>query len=174
MSFLSQRSRGNKWMLLAAGIAALVVVVATLLLFFHKHTVMKTAAHTAAMGKYCVGQNLSIGSSGHCVSDIQTLVNFMERGGLTECKFDGSATLAVNGTFDEATKTQIMSIQNWADCYATQEGFKSNVKQTGSVDQSTWGELCTFGYSDPMQSDTANAAASIAAGTDAACPRLHK
>lgn len=152
----------------------MLVAVACVGLFYHKHTTAKTATHNAEMSKYCIGQNFSTGSSGNCVSDIQTLTNYMEHSGLTECTFDGGATLTVSGNYDQTTADQVKTVQKWSQCYATQEGFKSNVNQTGSVDRPTWGELCTFGYTDPSQSKAADAAASIAAGNDAGCAQLHK
>jgi hypothetical protein len=151
----------------------LVMVVALVALFFmYHHTKAKTAARNANLATYCVGQSFASGSSGHCVSDIQTLVNYMEHSGLTECKFSDGTLLGVNGTFDSTTATQVKSVQAWADCYADQEGFRSNVKQTSSVNRVTWSELCTYGYSDPKQSSATGATNAIAAGQDAGCAQL--
>lgn len=170
--FLSQNSSSKKVAL--GAVIAVVLVVGIGALFFHKHTVKKAAAHTAEMSHYCIGQQFAAGASGPCVSDVQMLVNYMEHSGLTECPFEGSATLTVSGVYDQATAAQVTSIQKWSDCYAQQEGFKSNVKQTGDIDQATWGELCTFGYTDPKQRADTNATASIAAGNNAGCAQLHK
>ena len=96
----------------------------------------------------------------------------MEHSGLTECPFPGGATLPVNGVYDTATARQVLAVQHWASCYAIQEGFTSNIKQTGNVDKTTWSELCTYGYTDPQHSHASGAAATIAAGTDAGCAQL--
>jgi len=154
-------------------VAALVIVgVGAFLLLDHKHT-EKVKANNTILSNYCVGQTLSVGSSGHCVDDVQTLVNYMEHSGLTECTFDNGATIAVDGTFASSTATQVKSAQEWSECYAKQEGFTSNVKTTDNVDKSTWGLLCTYGYSDPLHTTAAGAATAIAAGKDAGCGELH-
>ena len=96
----------------------------------------------------------------------------MEHSGLTQCPFTGGAELTVNATYDADTAAQVKSVQQWASCYAKQEGFTSNVGQTGTVDRNTWGELCTYGYTDPLHSSATGASATIAAGKDAGCAEL--
>jgi hypothetical protein len=153
-----------------AGIAVLLIAAAISFFFLHRtHKVQKSIAK---LNGYCVGTTLNSSSSGHCVSDAQTIINYMENSGLTQCEFVNSAKLTVDGTYDTATATQVKSIQTWANCYAAQEGFTSNVKETGSVDRPTWGELCTYGYTDPMHSAASGAGDAIAAGKDAGCTQL--
>lgn len=157
--------------LIIAGIIVIIGVGAFLLLD-HKHT-DKVRAQNTLLSNYCVGQTYTAGGSGHCVDDVQTLVNYMEHSGLTECPFTDGATIAVSGSYDTGTETQVKSIQGWSECYAKQEGFTSNVKQTGTVGKATWGLLCTYGYTDPLRTTAAGASGAIAAGKDAGCDELH-
>jgi hypothetical protein len=172
MPISTRLTRNKKWMSIAT--IAVVVLLTGAVLFFHKHTAAKAAANTNEISKYCVGQNFTAGSSGFCVTDIQILANYMEHSGLSECPFNDSSVMTVTGTYDQTTADHIKSIQKWSECYAAQEGFKSNVQQTGSVDQPTWGELCTFGYTDPKQRSASDATTAIAAGNNAGCAVLHK
>jgi hypothetical protein len=157
---------------LIIAIVFIVVGASAFMLLDHKHTDTVKAQNTL-LSSYCVGQSYTTGSSGHCVDDIQTLVNYMEHSGLTECPFDGGATLTVNSSYDGDTTTQVKSVQGWSECYAKQEGFTSNVKQTGTVDKVTWGLLCTYGYTDPLHTTASGASEAIAAGKDAGCGELH-
>jgi hypothetical protein len=162
-----QRSYRN-W--IYVGVAVFLIAVAISFFFFHRtHKVEKSIAKLTG---YCVGADLTSGSSGHCVSDVQTIINYMEHSGLTQCEFVGGANLTINGNYDTTTSAQVKSVQDWADCYATQEGFTSNVKDTGVVDRPTWGELCTYGYTDPIHSSASGAGGTIAAGKDAGCAQL--
>jgi hypothetical protein len=159
------------------GIILLLVVVVVLTggiyLALARHKSAKPAvAQSANLHSYCVGQPLTTSASGHCVSDVQTMVNYMEHSGLTECPFMGGATLVVSGTYDATTSAQVQSVQAWSQCYAKQEGFSSNVKQTGNVDKSTWGELCTYSYTDPLHTSATDANTAISAGKDAGCAQL--
>jgi hypothetical protein len=138
----------------------------------YTHHAAKSAKIRADLSGQCAGQSFASGSTGTCVTDIQTLVNYMEHSGLTECPFTGGALLDVNGTYDTATTTQIRSVQEWSNCYAKQEGFTSNVKITGTVDKATWGELCTYGYTDPLHTSATSATNTIATGKDAGCAEL--
>jgi hypothetical protein len=151
-----------------------VVVVGVIILVFlsRNHGTAKPSSSVAALNGKCVGQTFTIGSNGHCVSDIQTLTNYMEHSGLTECPFTGGALLTVSGAYDTATSSQVRSVQTWSSCYAKQEGFTSNVVATGSVDKATWGELCAYGYTDPLHTSASGASAAIAAGKDAGCAAL--
>lgn len=155
-------------------VIAAFIVLGLGLIYLDRHYYSKTGAPSGAkdLSSYCVGKTFAAGSSGHCVSDIQTLINYMENSGLTQCPFQGSAPLTVSGTFDSATATQVKSVQGWAICYATQEGFMTNVIQNSTVDKITWGELCTYGYTNPSRSGATGAATSIAAGKDAGCAQL--
>jgi hypothetical protein len=166
-----QRSGGYIQIVLI--VLAVIVIGAVILVFLnHNHSAAKPSSSASTLSSHCVGQTFTPGSSGHCVSDIQTLVNYMEHSGLTECPFTGSATLAVSGSYDAATASQIRSVQGWSDCYAKQEGFTSNVKVTGNVDTVTWGELCAYGYTDPLHTSASGASATITAGKDADCAAL--
>jgi hypothetical protein len=138
----------------------------------HYYSKTNTPSGTKDLSSYCVGKTFASGASGNCVSDIQTLINYMENSGLTQCPFDGGAPLTVNGTFDSITTAQVKSVQGWASCYATQEGFTTNVIQNGTVDKTTWGELCTYGYTNPSHSGASGATSAIAAGKDAGCAQL--
>ena len=149
-----------------------VVIVAAASSFFYLNRNHKVAKSVAKLNGYCVGESLNSTSSGHCVSDAQTIINYMEHSGLTQCEFVGGAELTVSGTYDSATSTQVKSVQDWANCYARQEGFTSIVKETGDVDRPTWGELCTYGYTDPLHSSASGATGTIAAGKDAGCAQL--
>ena len=166
-----QRSGGYIQIVLIA--LAVIVIGAVLLVFLSRnHSAAKPSSSASTLSGQCVGQTFTSGSGGHCVSDIQTLVNYMEHSGLTECPFTGGATLVVSGSYDTATASQIRSVQGWSDCYAKQEGFTSNVIVTGNVDKATWGELCAYSYADPLHTSASGASAAIAAGKDADCAAL--
>jgi hypothetical protein len=164
-------SRGYTQVLIVV-VAAIVIVVGAFILFSHHRNTGNTGGRTGDLSSYCVGQTFNLGSSGRCVSDIQTLVNYMEHSGLTECQFAGGATLTVDGVYDGTTATQVRAVQGWANCYAKQEGFTSNVQLTSNVDKATWGELCTYGYTNPSRNGAKNASSAISAGKDAGCAQL--
>jgi hypothetical protein len=167
------RSRGSAYIpIIIAAVLVVVIVIGVFLFLNRNHSATKSSSQSAVTRNACVGQDFADGSSGHCVRDVQTLVNYMEHSGLTECPFSGGATLTVSGTYDSATATQVKSVQQWSSCYAKQEGFNSNVQQTGEVDKTTWGELCTYAYTDPLHTSANGAASSIAAGKDAGCAQL--
>ncbi len=155
-------------------IVAIAIMVIAFALFNIHRTAAKPTPQAADLSSNCVGRTFTTGSSGHCVGDIQTLVNYMEHSGLTECQFTGSAQLDISSTYDNATVQQVKSVQDWARCYARQEGFTSNVQQTGTVDKATWGELCTYGYTNPSRNGATGAAGSITAGKDAGCAQLQQ
>ena len=157
---------------LIAGTTAIVIVGLIVLLVSHGRSLMNMTqqpAGSASKSVGCVTEQFSAGKTGHCVSDIQTLVNYMEHSGLTECPFTNGSSHVVNGSYDSSTSRQVRSVQQWSDCYAKQEGFTSDVSQTGTVDKATWGELCTYGYTDPMHTSTKGASTVEAAGKDAGC-----
>lgn len=166
-----KRSSGGYVHLIALAVAAIVIVIiALVMLNIHRHAAAPGKQSSNLTG--CVSQTFGSGSSGHCVGDIQTLVNYMEHSGLTECQFDGGAQLVLSSVYDNATVVQVKSVQGWSDCYAKQEGFTSNVQQTGTVDRVTWGELCTYGYTNPSRTGAAGSASSVAAGKDAGCAQM--
>lgn len=154
-------------------VAAAIIIVTFVLLNVH-HRVAAPAKQTVSLSSYCVGQTVKTGDSGHCAADIQTMINYMEHSGLTQCPFEGGKQLPVTNEYDTATAAQVQSIQGWANCYAKQEGFTTNVRQTGSVDRTTWSELCTYGYTNPLRSGANGASDSIAAGKDAGCAPLQQ
>jgi hypothetical protein len=160
--------------ILFIGIVVVVLIGLIALLVSHDRSTSATnqTNSSASISSGCVSKQFSTGSTGHCVSDIQTLVNYTEHSGLTECPFSNGATLIVNGSYDSLTSTQVRSIQQWSDCYAEQEGFTSDVMQTGTVDKATWGELCTYGYTDPLHTSAKGATTVEAAGKDAGCQSL--
>ena len=170
MDTQAQQSPRKRTRIIMLIIAVLLLGLIAFTLLNRNHTAAKAATNLTG---YCVGSSLTTNSSGHCVSDIQTMINYMEHSGLTQCPFEHSAVLAINGTYDSTMAAQVTSIQHWATCYASQEGFTSNIKETGVVDRATWGELCAYGYTDPIRSSTVGATASIAAGKDAGCAQLH-
>lgn len=156
-------------------LAAVIIVVAIIaLILVTMHRDAATTDTPTANLSGCVSKTFGSDSSGHCVSDIQTLVNYMEHSGLTECPFTGGAQLSVSSVYDNATVLQVQSVQGWAGCYAKQEGFTSNIQQTGTVDKTTWSELCTYGFTNPSHNGTAGAAGAIAAGKDAGCAQLQQ
>jgi hypothetical protein len=123
-------------------------------------------------GNSCKSQQLSIGSMGNCVSDLQTMVNFMETDGLNQCPFTGSAALVADGSYDESTEEQVKVVQTWFDCYATQEGLPPTIAVNGTATSATWSELCIYAYSYPSKSGTSPSSylkSSIAAGKNAGC-----
>lgn len=167
------RSHGSAYIpIVITVVVAIVIAIGVFLFLNQNHTTTKSGGQSTAISSACVGQGFATGSSGHCVRDIQTLVNYMEHSGLTECPFSSGATLTVSSTYDSATATQVKSVQQWSSCYAKQEGFTSNVQQTGKVDKTTWGELCTYAYTDPLHTSATGATSSIAAGKDAGCAQL--
>jgi hypothetical protein len=119
-----------------------------------------------------VARQFAPGSSGACVSDIQTMVNFMETDGLTECPFTGAKTLAITGMYDTTTQYQVKTVQTWNNCYNKQEGSSSVIAANGIVGTSTWSELCTYAYQYQKQvaeSTSPYLKASVAAGKNAGC-----
>ena len=171
---MQQRSRSGGYITVILTIVAVFIVLGLGLVYLDRHYYSKTTTADSAkdLSSYCVGKTFASGSSGSCVRDVQTLINYMENSGLTQCPFEGGAPLTVSGSFDAATAAQVKSVQGWAACYATQEGFTTNVQQTGTVEKTTWGELCTYGYTNPSRSGAIGAATSIAAGKDAGCAQL--
>ena len=161
------------FILVAAVIA--IAVVAFILFNMHRSSA-KTGAQTqtADLSKYCVSRTFAVGSSGRCVGDIQALTNYMENSDLTQCPFLGAATLPISNTYDAPTGAQIRAVQQWAVCYARQEGFATNVGPTGTVDKATWGELCTYSYTNPSRNGASGASAAITAGKDAGCMQLNR
>jgi len=172
--FMQQKRFSGGYVHVVALIAAVIVVAVITLIVVNMRRNPATTNAPAVSLSGCVSKTFGSGSSGHCVGDIQTLVNYMENSGLTECPFTGGTQLALSSVYDNPTVLQVQSVQGWAGCYAKQEGFTSNVQQTGTVDKATWGELCTYGYINPSHNGAAGSAKSIAAGKDAGCAQLQQ
>lgn len=120
----------------------------------------------------CTSQEFSLGSSGNCVEDIQTMVDYMETAGLNECPFTDTAALPIKGTYNTYTAQQVSSVQTWVQCYSKQEGARSNVAVSGKVNEATWHLLCSYAYHFPSQSNSSTSPyfqKTIAAGKDAGC-----
>jgi hypothetical protein len=146
------------------------IIVAAIGAYFYKHHRQSTTNTVVLTG--CRAQSFSIGSSGPCVKDIQTMTDYMETAGLTECPFNKGKVIPVNGIYNSVTVTQVKAVQTWANCYYSQEGMNSSVSTNGKVDNGTWIELCDYAYSSPKESGNALSSltsASIAAGVDAQC-----
>lgn len=140
----------------------------------HKKAASTSARTTsgAVAGSGCVARQFTVGSTGNCVSDIQTMVNYIETAGLIECPFPGAAQNPASGTYDAATQTQVKIVQSWVNCYNKEEGVTTAINADGNVGASTWPELCTYGYKFPAlakQSTSPYFQQTLAAGKDAGC-----
>lgn len=132
----------------------------------------RTSPLQLTSGNSCKNQQLSVGSLGSCVSDLQTMVDFMETDGLNQCPFTGSSVLATDGSYDASTEEQVKVVQTWFDCYSEQEGLPATVIANGTTTTSTWSELCIYAYSYPSKSGSSPSSylkSSIAAGKNAGC-----
>ena len=133
---------------------------------------LKHRPSQALVASGCTARQFDVGSSGTCVNDIQTMINYMETSGLNECPFVGAQRLPINGTYDSATKVQVSTVQTWINCYSKQEGSQTSVSVTGKVDSATWHLFCSYAYQFPSQSNSSVSPfrqASIAAGKNAGC-----
>lgn len=120
----------------------------------------------------CINQPLRPSSGGNCVSDAQTMVDFMESDGLNQCPFIGANPLAINGSFDANTAQQVKVVQTWLNCYNHQEGQTATIPVNGDITSPTWSSLCTYAYQYPSQSNQSSSPylkQSIAAGKNAGC-----
>jgi hypothetical protein len=148
-------------------VIVLIVVGVILLVSHHSTSPTKTVAGTG-----CSSQQFSVGSSGACVQDIQTMVNFMETDDLTECPFIGGKSIPMNGTFDTDTEQQVTVVQTWENCYNKQEDLPATLTANGIVNAQTWTELCSYGYTFPKQSTTSPSPyfkSTLTAGQNAGC-----
>jgi hypothetical protein len=154
------------------GIIAIFVILTLFIVAGHRHP-----AKPAASLSGCTARTLSAGSSGVCVKDVQTFVNFVEADDLSECPFTGGKTLLSNGIFDATTSRQVAVVQHWLNCYNKQEGAAAVVDPDGTVTPATWVQLCNYAYRFPSQSNSSvspYAKTSIAAGKNAGCAALIK
>jgi len=167
----NQNSGTIQRVVLLALIIVIAVAITLLLLADRSHpTVNKSVARTG-----CVTQQFTIGDSGSCVGTIQTLVNFMETDGLTECPFPGGSRLTATNSYDAATQKQVQIVQGWENCYNKQEGSSLRIDANGIVATSTWSELCTYAYHYPMQAGARVSPyrqAAMTAGKNAGCGEL--
>lgn len=135
---------------------------------------MITLHHKAFQAtKYgCTTQQFAVGSSGKCVKDIQTMVDYMETAGLNECPFEGTKILTITGAYNKETANQVRSVQQWIHCYSAQEESQTNVSVNGKVDAATWQLLCSFGFRFPSQSNSSTSSyrqSALSAGKNAGC-----
>jgi len=147
--------------------SALIILAVIAGLLLHAHHPSKAPPQTG-----CVAQRFTVGSSGACVRDIQTMVNYMETAGLSECPFTDGKPLNINGTYDGTTKQQVQSVQTWINCYNKQEGSNTSIPTDGTIGSSTWPQLCSYAYRFPSQSNSSTSpycAEAIAAGKNAGC-----
>ena len=127
---------------------------------------------TIAAQNTCTSKEFAPASSGNCVSDIQTMVNFMQTNQLNQCPFSGGASLSINGNYDDSTTAQVKVVQSWLNCYNKQEGAPVINTVNGTVDAATWTGLCTYAYQYPShnnQSPSPYLKQTLIAGKDAGC-----
>jgi hypothetical protein len=151
-------------------IAGLLLFAVFIILFLESHT--KSAVIQATAQNSCINHTYANGSSGECVSDIQTMVNFLETDNLNECTFTGAKTLNINGNFDATTESQVKVVQSWLSCYNKQEGAPNNTTVSGTVDSGTWSDICTYAYLYPKQAGQSSSPfykQAIIAGKNAGC-----
>jgi hypothetical protein len=147
-----------------------IVIIAVGALLFATHHSSNKVTPLASSG--CASEVFSVGSSGNCVQDIQTMVDYMETDDLTECPFTGGQVLPVDGSFDASTKQQVQVVQTWQNCYNKQEDLPAAQIVNGSVGTQTWSELCTFSYTYPKQAASSPSAyfkSTVTAGKNAGC-----
>lgn len=159
--------RSQNYIYIAAIALVVVAIVVMIVVAFRKNPKQPTAQAGS-----CTSRQFSFGSSGTCVSDIQTMIDFMESGGFTQCPFTGGSKLAIDGAYDSTTQAQVKVVQTWMNCYNKQEGVASSLTVDGSVDVPTWTDLCNFSYEFPKNSSNNTSpysSASITAGKDAGC-----
>lgn len=138
-------------------------------------SVLHRNSTTVITPRGCTSTNLSQGSSGICVKDAQTMVDFIETDGLNECVFTNGMPLAVDGSYNAATAQQVKSVQTWVNCYNHQEGITQTVPTNGTIDKTTWVALCTYGYQYPTQNSASSSPytkAATTAGNNADCKSL--
>jgi hypothetical protein len=68
-----------------------IVIIAVGALLFATHHSSNKVTPLASSG--CASEVFSVGSSGNCVQDIQTMVDYMETDDLTECPFPGKIVI---------------------------------------------------------------------------------
>jgi hypothetical protein len=164
-------SQTTKLITTAGFVCVVLLAVGVVYTLVHKRSTNLTPK-TATSGIGCVAKQLAAGSTGNCVNDVQTMVNYIETAGLTECPFPGAQKLPVTGSYDAATQAQVKVAQAWINCYNKEEGITTAINADGNVGSSTWPELCTYAYKFPKlanQSTSPYFQQSLAAGKDAGC-----
>ena len=166
-----KRQTGYAMVVVLAVVGVLVVgFIGYRLLSANKGSTSATTSSSAKTG--CVAQTVKVSDSGHCVSDVQNLVNMMETSSLPNCPFPNVARLTVSGTYDSATQTQVSAAQTWVNCYNKEEGNSSTLPTDGTTDPATWSQLCVYGYRLPGQAGQSSSpyfSAAQASGKDAGC-----
>ena len=163
----------SKKLFLIVGVAILVIIAAALVILAGRHKSSQIGPVTA--GTKCLSRQFAVGSSGDCVRDIQTMVNFMETDGLTQCPFPGAASLPVDGHYDTQTAAQVTVVQKWLTCFDKEEGITPPQFTAGTVTDTTWSELCTYAYAYPSRNNDTRSpyhSQTLVAGRDAGCADL--
>ena len=141
------------------------VLVAALVVVGMGAGVWKLSSHGSG---YCVQNTFGVGNAGHCVKDIQVLLNemtHMQHAYLGWAKPYPGTYISEDGIYGSGTKNQVVVYQKW---YA----YKA-VAVDGIVGPNTWFALCQYAwqpgaYNDPSYNTSWNQAA-LAAGRDAGC-----
>src|SRR5580692_9744945 len=84
-------------------VCVLVIIVVVVGIFVLNRPKASPPTTTASSATGCRAQTFTVGASGTCVKDIQTMTDYMETADLTECPFTGGQTLPITGTYDSAT-----------------------------------------------------------------------
>jgi hypothetical protein len=159
--------KNNRFLYIIILILIVAIVILTLV-YFHGHS----PNTETASGNSCVDKQFSLGSTGNCVNDIQTMLDFIETDGLTQCSFVGGKTINIDGSYSATTEDQIKVIQTWLNCYNHQEGQSGALAVNGIVNKSTWTDLCSYGYQFPSQADQSVSPflkLTLQAGSNAGC-----
>lgn len=150
-------------------VLTLAVIAATAVFLMHRS--QPTA--TASAATKCLSKQLTVGASGPCVQDVQTMIDYMETSSTyTQCPFPGGATVPTSGNFDDATAQQVSVVQNWLVCFDKEEGITPPTFTAGTMDSATWGELCTYAYTYPLKNSGSSSPykdQTLASGKDAGC-----
>jgi hypothetical protein len=157
--------------MLAVSAIILILVIGTILFIMNKNHSSTTPTPIAHYSG-CIAEQLNVGTTGSCVGDAQTMVDYMQTGGLTECPFSGGSLLPITGNFDETTKAQVQVVEKWENCYNKQEGSSVTISTSGIINTTAWSELCTYAYHYPLQSNSTVSSyrqKSLVAGKDAGC-----
>lgn len=168
----SSASGRSKWVLVAAAFVPLVIIAVVVGIIVVVSNHKSSSAVDVAASTNCLGKQFSVGSSGTCVQDIQTMINFIETDGLTQCPFVDAATLPMTDYYDSQVATQVKTVQDWVTCYDKEEGVKPPQFKNGVVTQPLWTELCTYAYLYPSQNSNTKSSyrtQALAAGKHAGC-----